>query len=1052
MTIHTDELTNQPNNLDAGYTVKVVMLWNGGGIQNGGDLGLNLNGNGLTVGVWEAVEAGTDSWQIRNTHQELTGRVAFGEVGTGFSNHATHVAGTIAATGTDRRARGMANLVNIRSYSADNDVAELQGNAGLVVVSNHSYNQVNGWDSGNVGDARNPVRDVDGDIIGTGIINNTDIWQGAANISLIEDSNFGHYGDIARDIDNTLFNNPLLLSVWAAGNDRSERYSNRFRNNTYVIRFENNPNITGLNWTQPGWYQVPTSLLPPPGIDGNTGAGYDSLPDAPVAKNTLVVGSITDTQSNPYENSSPSISNFSAWGPTDDGRVKPDIVAKGQSLYSSLGTSDTAYGDSQGTSMAAPVVTGTSVLLIQHFQNLFNNRPRSATTKGLIIHTANDLGNPGPDYQTGWGMLNGTVAADFLTQVATQNASYILRENSYTGTQQTFQIASNGIDPLKATIVWTDPAGPIQANGLDVNTRVLVNDLELSITDPNGVVHFPWTLDPNNPGQAAIQTVANRLDNVEQVLINTPIAGTYTINVDHAGNSFNQNYSILVSTDVNNQPIANANGKYFVPEGRTISLSSMGSNDPDGIINFFHWDFNYDGMDANLDGSTFDIDAVGASPVFDAQDMDADRLSNNIRKIALGIIDNRGATGLNAVDLEIINVSPTAFITGDILAVPGLTRNFSFSAIDPSKADTKAGFEFNINYGDGTNQVLNATNPFSLAHTYTSEGNNAITVTATDKDGGVSNVATHTIEIRAAVLLPSPDNPSSTCLYVGATLGSDQIDVAQKGNTGVYEVLLNGQSKGSFAPSECITIYGQDGNDNFNVSNSYLPVKMYGSAGNDSFTGGSAQVFMFGGIDNDIYNVNSISDFVIEYVNEGLDTVNTSIDYTLGANLENLNLLEGSLAFSGAGNELNNIINGNSANNPLNGDAGNDFLNGHFGADTLSGGDGDDWLFGGNGNDILTGGSGNDVFIYSDITDAGDMIVDFTIGSDKIVLTDVLRKVGYKGSNPIGDSYLAIRQVNAGLTSIQIDPDGLGKAYRPAPLLLMKNVQASSLNLNSCVI
>jgi Ca2+-binding RTX toxin-like protein len=230
--------------------------------------------------------------------------------------------------------------------------------------------------------------------------------------------------------------------------------------------------------------------------------------------------------------------------------------------------------------------------------------------------------------------------------------------------------------------------------------------------------------------------------------------------------------------------------------------------------------------------------------------------------------------------------------------------------------------------------------------------------------------------------------------------------------------------------------------------NNYL----WGLDGNDYLDGLGGSDFLAGGLGDDTYKLDNLATTIVESFNQGKDLVNATIDYALGANLENLNLLEGTLAFNGSGNELNNVINGNSANNFLNGGAGNDFLNGYFGTDTLIGGDGDDWLFGGKGNDTLTGGSGNDTFVYSDITDAGDMIIDFTVGSDKIILTDVLRKSGYAGSNPIGDGYLNIRQVNAGLTSIQIDPDGFGKAFRPAPLLLMKNVQASSLNLNSFVV
>ncbi|NJR51716.1 MAG: calcium-binding protein [Leptolyngbyaceae cyanobacterium CSU_1_3] len=226
---------------------------------------------------------------------------------------------------------------------------------------------------------------------------------------------------------------------------------------------------------------------------------------------------------------------------------------------------------------------------------------------------------------------------------------------------------------------------------------------------------------------------------------------------------------------------------------------------------------------------------------------------------------------------------------------------------------------------------------------------------------------------------------------------------------------------------------------------------IWGLGGDDDLDGLGGNAILEGGFDNDIYRIDNLGTQIIEYFNQGTDTVNASIDYTLVANLENLNLLESTSALNGTGNELDNTVVGNSANNTLDGGVGIDLLYGNFGTDTMTGGDGDDWLFGGKENDILTGGSGSDMFAYTDITDAGDMIMDFTVGSDKIVVADVLKKSGYGGSNPITDRYLSMRQVNAGLTSVQIDPDGLGNTFRPTPFILLKNVQASSLDINSFV-
>ncbi len=526
--IHPDDLNIvKPDNINSADTINTDQLW------AGGDLGLDLDGEGLTVGVWEF------GGVIRNTHQELNGRVSIIDTETGFSDHATHVAGTIAATGIDSDARGVANLVNLRSYDSSDYIAEIERDAHLIVASNHSYGKTAGWTIG------------DRDTRNAGLVTETYVWTGDYSISSTEDTDFGKYDDSTRDLDQVLFDNPHLLSVWSAGNDRNDVFTDESENGTYVTFFRSNPGISGFNWNPElgwGWYQVATNVVAPPPGDGNGGTGYDSLDEKKVAKNTLVVGAIRNITKDPYNKSdlSMSMSEFSSWGPTDDGRIKPDVVANGVDVWSSYAESDTSYESETGTSFAAPSVTGTATLLIEHYQNLFHSSPRSATTKGLLIHNAFDAGNVGPDYAFGWGVVDGAAAANFLTNLSNPDSSNLLFEGTYAGIEQSFTVTSDGTNPLKATIVWTDPAGPVQGNGLDVRTPVLVNNLDLWITGPDGI-YYPWTLDPANPANPAVQTSANNLDNVEQVLIDAPTPGEYKIHVGHSDDSFVQDYSLLAS-------------------------------------------------------------------------------------------------------------------------------------------------------------------------------------------------------------------------------------------------------------------------------------------------------------------------------------------------------------------------------------------------------------------------------------------------------------------------------------------------------------------------
>ena len=131
------------------------------------------------------------------------------------------------------------------------------------------------------------------------------------------------------------------------------------------------------------------------------------------AKNTIVVGATySDTNGHTC---------FSSRGPTDDGRIKPDVCAPGDEkccLYIPAIKSTlpgNTYGEMAGTSMSAPAVAGCAALLYQDYRNTHGGAdPMPATVKALLIHTAEDLGNVGPDYTYGWGLINVTAAADVI--------------------------------------------------------------------------------------------------------------------------------------------------------------------------------------------------------------------------------------------------------------------------------------------------------------------------------------------------------------------------------------------------------------------------------------------------------------------------------------------------------------------------------------------------------------------------------------------------------------------------------------------------------------
>jgi hypothetical protein len=506
-------------NINSADTVNADRLWSGGG------MGLNLSGAGLTVGVW-------DGGYPRTTHQEFGGRVIVMDSGGSTIDHATHVIGTLAAAGIDPNAHGMANQVTVWSYEWTNDTVEMAAAADSIVASNHSYAYVRGWTYTYTNGPR-----------GKGYYGQ---WYGN-RYSYTEDPYFGKYDSTAQALDQVLYDHPNLLSVWAAGNDRGETWASL---KSYYLTM-----LVGGGYN--GWYWVPVNdpNYPAPPADGSQAGGYDCLPQEQTAKNTLVVGAIHDITADPYGASDVVMTTFSAWGPTDDGRVKPDVVACGYQVHSTVAASDTAYdgdpamGDSSdwsGTSMAAPNVTGTATLLIEHYRNVRGSMPRSATTKGIIIHTAFDAGNPGPDYVYGWGVLKADDAATFITNSAAPGSTDAIFEAGYTGAVWDRLVYVGGTGSVKTTLVWTDPPPTtLPGDGLDDPTSVLVHDLDLLLYGSTGGLYYPWTLNPADPSAPAVRTAANHRDNVEQVLVDTPAAGWYAVSV--SGGAFSQDFSLLLS-------------------------------------------------------------------------------------------------------------------------------------------------------------------------------------------------------------------------------------------------------------------------------------------------------------------------------------------------------------------------------------------------------------------------------------------------------------------------------------------------------------------------
>lgn len=449
-------------NLNAAQTSGASSLW------TGGSAGLNLNGESMTLGIW-------DGAAVRTTHQEFGGRVTLID-GISFSSsnggteHATHVAGTMVASGVLGTAKGMAPAAQLRASDWNFDESEMVAFASAgFLISNHSYGfsteAQDGWPD----------------------------WR------------FGYYDDTAENWDEIAFAAPHYLIVKAAGNDLND----------------------GKNPSR---------------------GGYDLLEGAGMAKNVLVVGAVEDVP-NYIGPGSVILSDFSSTGPTDDGRIKPDLMGNGVNLRSTYSGSDLDYESISGTSMASPNVSGSAILLQQHYSELNSAFMKSATLRGLLIHTAKEAGpSPGPDYRFGWGLIDVESAAGVISE----NGESTIIEEQVLNNGESFQkiVVADGLSPLTVTICWTDPKGtplPDDRNSLNSTSSLLVNDLDSKLTKGNGTF-LPWTLDPQNLSAAASQG-DNFRDNVEKIEISNPDFGEYIITINHKGSLVGgtQAFSLIVS-------------------------------------------------------------------------------------------------------------------------------------------------------------------------------------------------------------------------------------------------------------------------------------------------------------------------------------------------------------------------------------------------------------------------------------------------------------------------------------------------------------------------
>ena len=513
-------LKNEPLYLDIKHGKSATDITRANELKVGGALNLDLNGEGITIAVWDkgGVMLDHDEFTENGSIESVIVNPATYETNNITDSHPTSVVSCIISRGLFHDfswdVTGLApELEKLKYFDWDADLlelnTELQIDANLI-LSNHSY--------------------------GTRIFDDNGILA-------VSPETLGSYSELSQIIDEILNNYPYYTMIVAAGNDGDESYVS----------------------------------------SGQILEGLDLMVDYNSSKNSLSVGSINN-QNFPWAETT--LSEFSSGGPTNDGRIKPEIMSLGQSYIVAGWDEDNpddkgSYFSVNGTSFASPSLTGGSALLQQHYNSVQGSYMLSSTLRALLCHSAEDIttwGNSnanyiGPDARTGFGLVNFKKAAEIISQDVTDPLTILEFELSNNETYEVL-FSSNGNEKLTSTICWNDPYAETNQE------KDLVNDIDLRIFN-NDSTFFPWVLDNTNFINPAIKA-DNSVDIIEKIEIENP-NGNYSIKVSHKGTLESPQKVSLIITGNGNLTLSRNNNElvdeklliYPVPTTDLLHIRSL---------------------------------------------------------------------------------------------------------------------------------------------------------------------------------------------------------------------------------------------------------------------------------------------------------------------------------------------------------------------------------------------------------------------------------------------------------------------------------------------
>ncbi|MCX7883933.1 MAG: S8 family serine peptidase [Caloramator sp.] len=486
---------------------------------------------------------------------------------------------------------------------------------------------------------------VAGSVLGNGVSSNGKIKGMAPNAHLVFQSILDRTGGLGGLPSNL---NDLFSQAWNAG---ARIHTNSWGAAVNGAYDEASRQVDEYIWNNN------MIILFAAGNEGQSKTGsivYNSISSPGSAKNCITVGASENNrpEKGNYADNPNEIAAFSSRGNCKDGRLKPDIVAPGTWILSTKsskapisnfwGEYNDKYAYMGGTSMATPITAGAIATAREYMIKQWKHTPSPAMMKAALINGATNMGYGYMSRDQGWGRVN------ILDSLKTKEYKYLDQEKSLSTGQTasyTYSIESNKF-PLKISLVWTDYPGSTSAS------KALVNDLDLKVTSPSGTVYY------GNDFSQPFNSSFDRLNNVENVFIDNPEIGSYTVEVV----AYNipqgpQPFALFASGDFKDQSADTEAPKCSITSpanGSTVSGNvtiSASASDNVGVTKVLFL----------LDGQILGEDT---SAPYEIQ-WDTKTVSNGQHKLQAKAYDAAGNVGIDEITITVNNeeTSETKYVT-----------------------------------------------------------------------------------------------------------------------------------------------------------------------------------------------------------------------------------------------------------------------------------------------------------------------------------------------------------------------------------------------------